>query len=340
MRDFLQRQWFLVCLAATLGLGFCWPEVFEPFANAQPLRNSIVFLVLLVMALPLEASSIVGALRRPGVALLASLVNMGLLPLAAWPVAGLLADDLATGLLVTAAVPCTLASAAVWTRRAGGDDTVALMVTVLTNATCFLTTPFWLALTTGGQIDEGLRARLSWMPLRLAILVVLPMALGQLLHRHAAVAAWAVRRRRWLATCAQLGILSMVLAGATQCGLRLSDMSWQDSVRLGDFGLMLLVVLGLHLAMLWLGLWLARLLRCGWPDQVAVAFSGSQKTLMVGLHVAITYFGGLTVLPMVAYHVIQLLVDTIIADRMRGRTGLAAGDDPAKQPGAKNQASE
>ena len=42
--------------------------------------------------------------------------------------------------------------------------------------------------------------------------------------------------------------------------------------------------------------------------------SGSQKTLMVGLYVAINYFGGLTLLPMVFYHVGQLVVDTIIAD--------------------------
>jgi hypothetical protein len=38
---------------------------------------------------------------------------------------------------------------------------------------------------------------------------------------------------------------------------------------------------------------------------------------MVGLHISLTYYGGLTILPMVAYHVGQLLIDTLVADRLR-----------------------
>ncbi len=37
---------------------------------------------------------------------------------------------------------------------------------------------------------------------------------------------------------------------------------------------------------------------------------------MVGLAVALD-FGGLAVLPLIAYHAIQLLVDTVLADRYR-----------------------
>jgi len=81
--------------------------------------------------------------------------------------------------------------------------------------------------------------------------------------------------------------------------------------------LVLVAVLAVHLAALWLGCRLARLLRMANDDVPAVAFAGSQKTLMVGLDVAITYYGGLAILPMVAYHVGQLLVDTLIADRWR-----------------------
>ena len=49
---------------------------------------------------------------------------------------------------------------------------------------------------------------------------------------------------------------------------------------------------------------------------VAVGFAGSQKTLMVGLTIALQ-FGGLTILPMLAYHVLQLLIDTLLANRLR-----------------------
>ena len=53
-------------------------------------------------------------------------------------------------------------------------------------------------------------------------------------------------------------------------------------------------------------------------DRIAVGFAGSQKTLMVGLQLCIEL--QVEMLPMVAYHVGQLLVDTLIADRLRKRT--------------------
>ena len=57
-------------------------------------------------------------------------------------------------------------------------------------------------------------------------------------------------------------------------------------------------------------------------DRLAVAFSGSQKTLMAGLAVALE-FPGLVALPMVVFHVIQLVADTLIADGCRRRLAAA-----------------
>jgi sodium/bile acid cotransporter 7 len=64
-----------------------------------------------------------------------------------------------------------------------------------------------------------------------------------------------------------------------------------------------------------------------------VAFAGSQKTLMVGLQVSMEL--GVSILPMVAYHVSQLIVDTLIADRWRAgnesqsTSGALTGDSPS-----------
>ena len=49
--------------------------------------------------------------------------------------------------------------------------------------------------------------------------------------------------------------------------------------------------------------------------QIAIGLSGSQKTLMVGLQIAIDC--GVSVIPMITYHLGQLLIDTIVADRWR-----------------------
>ena len=278
------------------------------------LRNGIVATVLFLMALPLDTNSIAESIRKPWAAILASLINAGLLPLLGWGMAQLLTGDMKTGMLVTVAVPCTLASAAVWTRRAGGDDTVSILVTAITNILCFLTIPFWLYVTTGSELSADDQARLAKMPVRLGLLVVLPMGFAQLLRQWPSIGSWATKRKRWLSKLTQIGILSMVLAGATFCGLKLSQ---TEGSSLSGVPMMCVVATSLHLLVFWIGMKWARVLGFERPKQIAVGVAGSQKTLMVGLDIAISYFGGLAILPMVAYHFIQLTADTVIADRLR-----------------------
>ena len=81
--------------------------------------------------------------------------------------------------------------------------------------------------------------------------------------------------------------------------------------------MMLAAVCFVHTAMLCVGVYLAKAARFSREDQIAVAFAGSQKTLMVGLQVGMEL--GFTILPMVTYHVFQLLIDTIFADRLRSK---------------------
>jgi sodium/bile acid cotransporter 7 len=240
---------------------------------------------------------------------------MGLLPLLAWPMAGLLPGDLAVGTLVAATAPCTLASAAVWTRRAGGNDAVAIFVTILTNATCFLVTPFWLVLMTRQTAEIQLGEMIS----KLGLLVVLPMTLAQVLRLSPRIARWSTARKRQLSTWAQCGILSMVLIGAVNAAKNLAMTNWRETVGVRDLVAMIFVALILHLVVLAIGFGLAKAARMSRANCIAVAFSGSQKTLMVGLYVALRYYGGLTILPMVAYHVGQLILDTLVADAICSR---------------------
>ena len=313
MWRFITQQWFLLMLAFALALGFWLPGPFAQIANSTWIRNGIVASVLFVMSLPLEASAVVQTIRRPAAALLSSVINMGVLPLLAWAMSFGLSGDLAIGFVVTAAVPCTLASAAVWTRRAGGNDAVALMVTVLTNATCFVFTPLWIVITTA----QATPLRLTEMISKLGLLVVLPMVVAQLVRRSSVIAAAATRRKQQLSTFAQLGMLCMVLIGAVNTRQSLAQAAWADIPTLMDFVVLAVFVVALHLAVLALGIRVSRALHFDRADAIAIAIAGSQKTLMVGLYITINYFGGLVLIPLVMYHVAQLFIDTILADLWR-----------------------
>ncbi|MCA9206796.1 MAG: bile acid:sodium symporter [Planctomycetales bacterium] len=315
MKQFFIRRWFLICLAVVLVAGMTLYEPLAPLASNRRLRESLVAAVLFVMALPLEASAMWRSLRRPWAPMLAVTVNYGLLPALTWLVALFVSDGVAAGLYIAAATPCTLASASVWTRRAGGNDAAAILVTILTNVSCFVVTPLWLLALTGKQVSsETLDVRA--MIVKLLWLVVLPMAAAQLLRVAAPVRRWATARKTPLGVSAQCGVLTMVLFGAIQSGQRLFGAD-SASIPVRELAEMVVAVAVIHTTMFWVGFGLAKMLWLRREDQIAVAFAGSQKTLMVGLQVGMEL--GFTILPMVTYHVFQLLIDTIFADRLRSK---------------------
>ncbi len=312
----IHRHWFMVALVATLALGAFGSSSLEPVTAKIP-RHWIIATVLLVMTLPLRIEAMWDVLRQPLPAFMAVVINGGVLPLMAWAVSPLLDDQLSIGLIVASAVPCTITAAAVWTRRAGGNDAVALLVTMITNLVCFLVIPAWLRVTVGGTgqtiVDShGIVVKLVWM-------VVLPIVAAQGLRKALPRSGeWATQHKQGLGVFCQFGILSMVLIGAVQCGQTLAHIQQDWRGLAGQIVLMLGLVALLHLMAWQMGYWLSRRMGFSRADGLAVAFAGSQKTLMVGLAVALDY-GGLAVLPMMAYHAFQLLADTVLADWYRAR---------------------
>lgn len=324
MRKFLVRHWFLGGLAAAVVTGFAFAEPLSALPDVWVLRNGIVVVVLFLMSFPLALGDLQRAVRRPGGAVLATLVNYGALPLIAWAASLLSSGDLAIGINVMAAIPCTLASAAVWTRRAGGNDSTALIVTLVTNAFCFLVTPFWLYWTTGSHITislgiptDGRGLSLLEMMIKLFFLVVLPMMAGQLARAIPAAGNWATENKKILSNVAQTGILAMVMLGCISCGLKLRALPTDQMPHLGNFAAMIVLVLAVHVTALGLGVGVARQLKFPRAEEIAVAFAGSQKTLMIGLALVTEFYPShpLAILPMVAYHVGQLFIDTVVADR-------------------------
>jgi sodium/bile acid cotransporter 7 len=311
MRQFFVQRWFLLALVAVLVGGIFWPATIRPIVQLLP-DDWIVAAVTFIMALPLETAAFWGALRRPGPAWLASAINSGAAPLVGWLASHAVASELATGVILAATVPCTLATAAVWTRRAGGNDAVAFLVTMITNLACFLVVPAWLWLLI------GVRANIDFTQIvvGLILVVVLPIIAAQVLRQWQRIGNWATRHKHSLSGVAQVGVLWIVGVGAVICGERLATEEGSAGLAVTDILVMIVAVASVHGALLLLGFRISGSLNFNRADAIAVAFSGSQKTLMVGAFLALAV-GPLAILPMVAYHAAQLIIDTLVADRWR-----------------------
>ena len=312
MLPLIQRNWFLFILGFVLVAGMTFPEQSAPVAFAIP-KDWIIAAVLLAMALPLEFGAMWNTLRRPGPALLAVFISFVVVPLLAWPISLLFQPDLAAGLIIASAVPCSMASVTVWTRMAGGNEAVSMLVTVVTNLACFLVTPAWVYFLVG---RETATEPFAVMALNLFIVVVLPIVAGQLLRMIPAVAAWTTTAKKHLSNIAQLGVLAIVFMGAVFSGIQLKELAGHLLSVAWQVVLVMWCAASLHFIAWVIGFVTAKQLDMNRADRIAVAFGGSQKTLMVGLAIALD-IGGLAILPMLAYHVQQLLIDTVLAGRLR-----------------------
>lgn len=316
MSRFIQQSWFLTVLVFALVLGYLLSESCRPLAEMSWLKWGVVALTMFVMALPISFSNLRKAATAFGAPLLAITLNVVLVPILAWPMSLCLDVELGYGLIVAAAAPCTLASAAVWTRRAGGDDSVAILVTIVTNAFCFLITPFWVFLLIGDASETLGQVDFSGTIWKLLFLVVLPMGLAQLLRLVRPIADWSTRQKQGLGVVAQIGILIVVLIGSIATAIRVEETGGGSS---GQVVAVILMTAVIHLVVLTIGMLLARFLGYTRESQIAVGFAGSQKTLMVGLSTAMEL--GVSIIPIVAFHTVQLILDTMIADRLKSKTG-------------------
>ena len=221
MLRFIGRHWFLVALVSALAVGTTAAPSLAWFTELTVVHQWIVATVMFLTTLPVNLDTIKSTMTRPGPALLAVVIAYGLIPFMMWPVASRFSPEFGLGLMVAAVAPTTLATAAVWTRRAGGNDVIPVIVTMITNLTCFLVAPAWLNLTVDGmsQIDLPLGPTIS----KLFLLLVVPIFLSQAVRRLPGVPEWTVKNRQPVSVACLVGILAIVLVGAIQCGLRLRD---------------------------------------------------------------------------------------------------------------------
>jgi len=335
-----KSRWFVICLLSLITTGlllgyFLDAELIESFRSLVPSRVLTAFIVFM-MSFSLDSRQLKSSFKAPAPVVWACVCNFGLIPLLALPLMNLQqTPDFRIGLMIAASVPCTLAGASVWTRRAGGNDAVSLLTTLLTNTACFVLTPLWLQLGTGHEVPLEM-VDLTW---RLLFVVLLPILLGQLVRRPAAAAEFAKTNKTQIGVAAQSCILFLVFSSACLGGVQLKSSG--ISTQVIAIGVVWLSCIGLHLiamAVAWTG---GGLFRFDRRDRIAASIAGSQKTLPIGVYLAtdLQTFGGsavvdgmpvpFAVFPILMFHASQLFIDTIIADRM-ARGDRSEPEEPCK----------
>lgn len=328
MLALLQKRWFLISLLTLIPAGlltgyFGNVDAVNQLRDLVPTRILTAF-ILVLMSFSLNSSQLMASLQKPGPVAWASLCNYGLIPLLGWAAMSFqLTPDFRIGLMIAASTPCTLAAASVWTRKAGGNDAVSLLTTLVTNIMCFVVTPFWLVTATGQSVELDMQD----LARRLVLVVLLPTLIGQTLRISRSLADFATKRKTPIGVVAQSCVLILVLLASLGGGIKLQEASLGQQV--AGLAVVWSTCIAIHLAAFFVAWHGGGLLGLERKDRIAASFAGSQKTLPIGVYLATdpSAFGGpevvgglpipFAVFPMLMFHASQLFIDTLIADRLK-----------------------
>lgn len=312
-----KKHWFLVTLACLVFAAFQWGESFEVYTSVAPIGWTVMA-VMMLNGLSLKTGDLLRSLKRPGQVAMAVFCGYFIVALLGYPASGLLDkfhSDFALGVLIISAMPTTLSSSIIWTRMAGGNDALTLLVTVVSNGLSFLAVPFILLLTVGRFIALNPVDMIG----KLVMVVLLPVAVGQALRQIEVIARLASRFKTLLSLLGQILILNMVFVGVVKGVLQMGRQ--EGSLGFLDFAVLATLVVAVHIlaaASCWT---VARGLQWDRADRLALVFSGSQKTLPAALYVCAEFFPSfpLGIIPCVMYHACQLLVDSWFVELAKRR---------------------
>lgn len=309
------RTFLPVGLVLVLLISLCFPDSrgWTRRLSVFPFDQVLIATVFFISGLRLHISHLFEQKPSPVALLPVAGVQFLMAPLTAWILGAVL--PLPTGWFVGLAaiccVPTTLSSGIVLTRQAEGNEILALVLTLVLTLGGTLLTPLWF----GWILQSGAEIDLAIIPLilKLFFLVLIPLSCGQL------VKIYLVRRPpEFLKHVPSLCVILLVWMAAQ---------SHAEELRaLGFWSWLAFPWISFFIHLLWFATiwWIAGFLKVHPRNRSAMAIVGSQKTLPLAVTILTVSFIGSPVaafLPtaigfVVIFHLTQILVDSVLANRM------------------------
>ncbi len=296
----LRRHWFLIAYAGVLALAWLLPDAGRSggFFHLEAARFWCIAGIFLCAGLVLPASRLGLAMRDGDCYLRIQGVGFVIAPLlglaVAW-IAGLygLSPAAQTGVIILACLPTTIGSCVAHTGLAGGNQSLALVNSVLGNLAGIVLTPLLVTALTHRHGTTPVATVVA----QLALLSLVPVICGQLL------------RWRWSALLDRIQRNISVISGCLLLLIALgifSDLAHHGLT--SDALAIFTAAVCLH----------AALATCAWlsgrgrqrADRIAITITGAQKTAALGVPLIGLLFVGdphvaVIAAPIVLYHAVQ-----------------------------------
>ncbi|HTZ03655.1 MAG TPA: bile acid:sodium symporter family protein [Xanthobacteraceae bacterium] len=306
---------FLAAILLTVAFASIVPVRGEAAQAAGWLTNTAIMLLFFMHGARLSRPAALAGARHWRLHLVVFLSTFVLFPLlvatARLVAPQLLPPQLWGGLILLSALPSTIQASIAFTSVAGGNVSAAMCSASASNLLGTVLAPLIAGLLLAGSVPLSVHAVLT-----VVLELLVPFLAGQCLQPW--IGAVLTRHPRALKSVDYGSILLIVYTAFSE-GV-VSGIWHQVGVAqllrvvLLDAGLLALVMTVLTFGSRWLGFSRA--------DEIAIVFCGSKKSLASGMPIATVLFAGhvgLTIIPMMLFHQIQLMVCASLARRYAGQ---------------------
>ncbi len=304
LREFLTKYWLAGAIALTVAAALVFPAPGLVAPDYYVIDIGVV-LVMFLGALKITPDRFKKAVNRVDLLTLSGISVFVVAPAASLGLAWVLGLDEGTdrlAVLVCTAQASTLATAIVLTEVAGGDVALAMVITVVNNVATVFLTPLIFKVATDAEVEVDHLAMAGEMALK----ILTPVLAAQLVRRR--LEGFVSRHSRRLSVTSQLIVLVYVYAGVAAASQRLEGAGQV-------LGRVVALVIVLHATMLIFNAIVSRIATRSPETRVAFVMCSSQKTLPAAILIWKSYFASIPIGPLVAvaYHMLQLVVDSILA---------------------------
>lgn len=306
---FLLKNWFFLGVIAVIIISFVLPDIGILFREYKIL-NLGIFLAFFITGLSLETTGIRSQLLSYKPLVAAVLSSLFFFPLIAKILAEItLSREFMIGVCIIAVAPVTVASGVVLTSIGRGNVALALLICIIVNLLAIFTIPISLNLLLGfeGEINLPIFS----MFISLLTIVLIPTVIGQILRPF--VIQKIAKLKKFFSVFQQVVVLLIIFNAFSS-----------STTKIMEAGTLLIKVavftIFLHLLILLMNYGISKIIRLDRPSTTAFTIQTSQKTLTVSYVVWAGYFAipyPMAMIPGIIYHLVQMIMDTIIAERFR-----------------------
>lgn len=309
MLDFLRKYWFFAGIFVVIILSFTLPGIGRLFREYSIL-NIGIFFAFFITGISLETSAIRTQLKNYKAPLAAILSSLVIFPVLARTFAGItLSEEFLIGVCIIATAPVTVASGVVMTSIGRGNVPLALFICVSGNILAVFTIPVSLSLLL--QFQGNIELPVLQMLIGLLITVLLPTICGQIVRPF--IKERLAPFKKPFSVFQQCIVLLIIFNAVASSAGRIVEAGSATII-------VLLFMIFLHSLMLVMNFGISRLIGLDRPSTTAFTIQTSQKTLTVSYlvwagHFAVLY--PMALIPGILYHLTQMLMDTVVAERFR-----------------------